>query len=147
MSIEGLKKIHVGRNVERIRELKGMKQETLASLLGVTQQAVSKIERSADIDESKLKKIAEALGTNPDSIKNFNNEAAINVLSNTLSDNAAIIIYNFNPIEKLLEMAEENKRLCNLLLAEKDKVIAMSEKASEQKDSIIEMYKKLNNAS
>jgi len=36
--------LHIGRKISRIRELRGMKQETLASELGISQQAVSKIE-------------------------------------------------------------------------------------------------------
>ncbi len=30
-------KKHIGRNISRIREMKGMKQETLAELLGISQ--------------------------------------------------------------------------------------------------------------
>jgi len=33
---------HIGRKISRIRELRGMKQETLAIELGVSQQTVSK---------------------------------------------------------------------------------------------------------
>ena len=36
---------HVGRNLQRIRVYLGMKQEALASDLGVSQQEISKIEK------------------------------------------------------------------------------------------------------
>lgn len=36
-------KKHIGRNISRIREMKGMKQETLAELLGISQQKMSVI--------------------------------------------------------------------------------------------------------
>jgi transcriptional regulator with XRE-family HTH domain len=42
--------LHIGRKISKIRELKGMKQETLALELGISQQAVSKMEQSADVD-------------------------------------------------------------------------------------------------
>ncbi|PHR87060.1 MAG: transcriptional regulator, partial [Leeuwenhoekiella sp.] len=32
---------HIGRKIARIRELRGMKQETLAEELGISQQSVS----------------------------------------------------------------------------------------------------------
>jgi len=49
--------LHIGRKISKIRELKGMKQETLASELGISQQAVSKIEQSADVDGEALEKL------------------------------------------------------------------------------------------
>lgn len=36
--------MHLGRKVGRMRELLGVKQETLAADLGISQQAVSKLE-------------------------------------------------------------------------------------------------------
>ena len=53
---------HIGRNISRIRELRGMKQEALAFAIGVTQQTVSNIEGSETIEEEKLDAIAEVLG-------------------------------------------------------------------------------------
>jgi len=40
-----------------------MKQEALAAELGISQQAVSKIEQSAELEDSALEKIATALGS------------------------------------------------------------------------------------
>lgn len=36
---------HIGRKIARIRELRGMKQETLAEKLGISQQSVSHLEQ------------------------------------------------------------------------------------------------------
>lgn len=41
---------HIGKNISRIREIKGMKQITLAELLGVSQQQVSIIENSESVE-------------------------------------------------------------------------------------------------
>ena len=53
---------HLGRKIERIRRLRGMTQTDLGELLGVTKQAISKMEQSEKIDDDKLKQVADALG-------------------------------------------------------------------------------------
>ena len=118
---------HIGRKISRIRELRGMKQEALAAELGISQQAVSKIEQSAEVEDSALEKIAVALGVPVEGIKKFNEEAVFNIIGNTVNnhDQAAFFNYypTFNPIDKLLELFEENKKLYQELLAsEKEKV-------------------------
>ncbi|GAE84243.1 hypothetical protein JCM10512_2574 [Bacteroides reticulotermitis JCM 10512] len=45
---------HVGRNLQKIRVYLGMKQEALATDLGVSQQEISKIEKQDEIDEGLL---------------------------------------------------------------------------------------------
>ena len=50
-------KLHLGRNIARIRELKGMKQEALAVELGVSQQAVSVLEQKETMDKEKLEEL------------------------------------------------------------------------------------------
>ena len=67
---------HVGRNLQRIRVYLGMKQEALASDLGVSQQEISKIEKQDEIEDGLLTKIAEVLGISTDVIKDFDVEIA-----------------------------------------------------------------------
>jgi len=111
---------HIGRKISRIRELRDMKQEALAQALGTNQQAISAIENSETIDEEKLKAIAEALGVSVEGIKNFSEEAVLNIIGNTLNDGSVINgnAYNcsFNPLDKVVELYER------LVQAEKDKV-------------------------
>ena len=71
---------HIGRKIGRMREVLGIKQEVVADKLGISQQAVSKIEPSEHVDEMMLGRVAEALGVNPEAIKNFNEEATINYI-------------------------------------------------------------------
>ena len=118
---------HIGRNISRIRELRGMKQEALANAIGVSQQSVSNIEGSEIVDEEKLQAIAEVLGVTADGIKNYSDEAVFNIIGNTVNnhDNASFFQYQptFNPLEKLIESYDENKKLYERLLqAEKDKI-------------------------
>ena len=117
---------HLGRKISKIRELRGMKQEALAMAIGVSQQTISHIENNAEVEEKVLTKIAEALGVSAEAVKNFNEEAVFNYFS-TYNDNSSGPITNnqctFNPLDKLIESYEENKRLYERLLqAEKDKV-------------------------
>ena len=120
---------HIGRKISRIRELRGMKQETLAEELGISQQAVSNIENSEQVDDVKLVEIAKALGVTKEGIENFSEEAILNIIGNTYHvDNSSAVNYGctFNPLDKLIDAYEENKKLYERLLqAEKDKVSYM----------------------
>jgi transcriptional regulator with XRE-family HTH domain len=113
--------LHIGRKISRIRELRGMKQEALAAELGISQQTVSKIEQSADVEDEALEKIAKILGVTPEAIKNFSEEAVFNYF-NSFSDNSinqgpigAHNICNFNPLDKVVELYER------LLQSEREK--------------------------
>jgi transcriptional regulator with XRE-family HTH domain len=107
---------HTGKKIERIRELRGMKQDTLAAALGISQQAVSKMESSEEIDEDRLSKVAEILGVTPDAIRNFSEDALFNNINNNFHDNSSLINYQFNPIDKIVELYER------LLKSEQEKV-------------------------
>ncbi len=121
---------HIGRKISRIRELRDMKQEALAQALGISQQTISAIENSDTIDDERLVDIAKALGVSVEALKNFSDEAAINYFNNFYDNSAKGQILNnscsnltFNPLEKLVEAYEENKKLYERLVqAEKDKV-------------------------
>ncbi|MDC6389204.1 helix-turn-helix transcriptional regulator [Maribacter sp. PR1] len=112
-------KNHIGRKIGRIRELRGMKQETLAEELGISQQAVSNIENSEMVDDAKLEEIASVLGVTKEGIENFSEEAVFNIINNTFKDNSSNnnnYLCTINPIEKIIELYER------LVKAEKDKV-------------------------
>jgi transcriptional regulator with XRE-family HTH domain len=111
--------IHIGRKISKLRELKGIKQETLAAELGISQQAVSKIEQSADVEEEALDKIAKVLGLTPDAIRAFSEDAVFNIIANTFTDNSQNnnnYLCTINPLEKIVELYER------LLASEREKV-------------------------
>ncbi|PTS89139.1 transcriptional regulator [Flavobacterium sp. HMWF030] len=115
---------HIGRNISRIRELRGMKQEALAIAIGVSQQSVSSIEASETVDDQKLVEVAKALGVSVEAIKSFSEEAMItyfNTFNDTdFSNSQGAFGHNhnctFNPLDKIVELYER------LVQAEKDKV-------------------------
>jgi transcriptional regulator with XRE-family HTH domain len=121
--MDEIKTIHEGHNVKRIREMLGIKQDALAIDLGLTQQAVSLLEQKETLDAPTLDKVAKALGVTPNIIKTFSEET-IAFQIQTMNDNSqAIYQYNFNPIDKLVELYEENKRLYERMLKEKDELL------------------------
>jgi len=116
------KTIHQGRNVKRFREMLGMKQEALAYELGEdwNQKKVSALEQKETIDDPLLQQIAALLKVPVEAIKNFDEEAAVNIIANTFSDESTAYSKNykcnFNPIDKIVELYEA------LVKSEKEKV-------------------------
>jgi transcriptional regulator with XRE-family HTH domain len=104
----------------------------LAEQLGITQQAVSKLEQSEQLEDATLERVSKALGVNAESIKNFTEETVINIISSTLHDNAGSYnsncTLNFNPVDKWLAALEENKKLYEALLQSEREKVAMLEK-------------------
>ncbi|RZK34390.1 MAG: XRE family transcriptional regulator [Pedobacter sp.] len=126
---EKTNRTHLGRKISRIRELRGMKQETLATELGVSQQAISKLEQSEEIEDSTLEKIANVLGVSAEAIKGFTEESIFNYFNN-FSDNSinqgpigSHNTCNFNPLDELIKALNANKELYErLLTSEREKV-------------------------
>ncbi len=130
-------KIHEGRNVKRFREMLGIKQDTLAFDLDMSQQAVSLIEQKETIDTALLQQISAALKIPVEAFQNFDEEAAVNIIANTF-DNGAIgyaraEVQNFNPIDKLVQLHEEKIALYERMLKEKDEMMAKLERLIEKR--------------
>lgn len=104
---------HLGRKVERVRRLRGMTQTELGDLLGITKQAVSKMEQSEKIEDERLDKIATALGVTVEGLKEFNEETVLyntnNFYENCGVKNAIGNNQTFNnfPLEQAIELFEK----------------------------------------
>jgi transcriptional regulator with XRE-family HTH domain len=96
--------MNIGQKIARLREIRGIKQADLARRLGVTQQALSKMENAESMDEKRLEKVAAALEVSPDVIRNFREEVIIN---NIYDQNNTIINYQFNPFEKIVALYDQ----------------------------------------
>ena len=128
-------KIHQGRNVKRFREMLGIKQEALALDLGNewNQKKISLLEQKEIIEDPLLKKISEVLKIPVEAFQNFDEEQAVNIISNTFSDfkdgASAINLHPiFNPIKEVLKLHEEKIELYERMLKEKDQMMARLEK-------------------
>jgi transcriptional regulator with XRE-family HTH domain len=117
-------KIHQGRNVKRFREMPGIKQEAFATELGDdwNQKKVSLLEQKETIEDDLLGQVAKALKVPVEAIKNFDEDAAVNIISTTFNshDNSTSVAYKssftFNPIDKIVELYDA------LVKSEKEKV-------------------------
>ena len=119
---------HLGSNIARIRGLRRLTQKEVADKLKITQPEYSRLENKEKIDDDPLEKIAQALEVPIEVIKNFKEDA---VFTNNIYDqNNSInqVYFQFNPIEKIVELYEQ-------VLKEKNEVI-------KSKDEVIEMFKK-----
>ncbi len=109
---------NIGRKIGRIRELRGIKQETLASELGVSQQSVSRMEQSDFLEDDVLEKIAKVLGVTADAIKNFSEEAVFNYFNNFHDNSSGDFRHHctFNTLDKIVELYDEKVALLERLL-------------------------------
>lgn len=116
----------------------GLKQEALALELGDdwSQKRVSLLESKEVLEPELLTQVAKVLKVPEEAIKNFDEQAAVTYF-NTFNDTSvnhgpfmgSFSTYNFNPIEKWLEVIEENKKLYERLLqSEREKIEILKNK-------------------
>ncbi|GEN77623.1 helix-turn-helix domain-containing protein [Chryseobacterium hagamense] len=126
-------KIHQGRNVKRFREMLGIKQEALAFDLGEdwNQKKISILEQKAVVEEALLQKISEVLKIPVEAFQNFDEEQAINIISNTFDNcqQPASVFYNstVNQLDQLIKLHEEKIALYERMLKEKDDMMVRLE--------------------
>lgn len=137
------KTIHQGRNVKRFREMMGIKQEALAELLGEgwSQKKISTIETREVIEPELLEELAHALKVPAEAIKNFDEDKAVyNIQNNYQGSNTganSVALNNnhctFNPLDEIKRLNDENRKLYEALLKEKDEKIALMQRMLEGK--------------
>ena len=110
------KAVHHGRNVKRFREMQGIKQETLAENLGVSQQTISRFEAQEILEDEMLDKMAKVLHVTVDAIKKCDDDNAVNIISNTFNEQSIAYQSNFNPINKIVTLYDEKMALYERLL-------------------------------
>jgi len=129
-------KIHQGRNVKRFREMLGIKQEALAFNLGEdwNQKKISLLEQKDVIEADMLKQISAALKIPVEAFQNFDEEQAVNIISNTFNIEKDAFIgnsrptFNINPIDELKKLHEEKIALYERMLKEKEEMMVRLEK-------------------
>ena len=135
-------KVHEGRNVKRFREMLGIKQDALAYELGEgwTQKKISQLEQKETIELPLLHEIANTLKIPVEAFQNFDEEQAINIISNTVNnnDNASgnsLFSYypTISPIEQIVKLHEEKIALYERMLKEKDEMMDRLEKLITKK--------------
>jgi transcriptional regulator with XRE-family HTH domain len=85
--------LNIGTKIKKLRELKNLTQEHMASVIGVTQSAYSRMELGeTEITYSKLARIADELGMKPEDVISFNESMVFNVMHNQTGN--GLIIQN-----------------------------------------------------
>ena len=111
--------------------MQGIKQEALAFDLGDewNQKKISLLEQKEIIEDPLLQKISEVLKIPVEAFQNFDEEQAVNIIASTFNDNATgVIVNNYNPIEKIIQLHEEKIALYERMLKEKDEMMVRWEK-------------------
>ncbi|QKJ28400.1 helix-turn-helix transcriptional regulator [Mucilaginibacter mali] len=131
-SVVNDKPLHIGKKIERVRKLRGLTQEDVAVGLGITKQAVSKIEQSENIEEDRLKQIADVLGVTLEGLKSFRDETVLftaNFYEGSSVTNSSINTRECtqinNPIEKIIELYE------SILKVEREKIDILMNKKND----------------
>ncbi|WP_447768532.1 helix-turn-helix domain-containing protein [Sphingobacterium faecium] len=121
-----------GHKVERVRKLRGWTQSELGQKLGISKQAVSKLEQSENIGDDKLNEIALALEVTFEGLRDFSEEKVLYNTNNfyencgvTATNIAANVENIHNPLKETMEMFERQLEKARLSLLEviKDKII------------------------
>lgn len=92
------------------------------------------MEQEETIDQEMMERISAILNVPVEAIRNFDERGTINIISNTFNDDSfshnVLSPYNctFNPLDKLMEAIEENKRLYEKLLESEREKVAMLER-------------------
>ncbi|TLV01409.1 helix-turn-helix domain-containing protein [Dyadobacter luticola] len=128
-------KIHEGRNLKRFRELLSLKQEALAFELGEdwNQQKISLLEQREKIDSDILEQVAAILKIPAEAIRNFDEDQAINIITNTFNDSPFGNSTNYgpvhsNPVDKIMQLHEEKIALYERMLKKKDEMMGRLER-------------------
>jgi len=118
----------------------GIKQDALAADLGDdwNQQKISLLEQKQTIDAALLQQISAALKIPAEAIQNFDEENAVNIISNTFNEGSFVNTghtptFNVNPIEKWMEALEEIRRLNAELQKVKDEQIKLLQQLLDKK--------------
>jgi transcriptional regulator with XRE-family HTH domain len=133
------KTIHHGRNIKRFREMLGIKQEGLPYQLGDdwNQKKISALEQKEVVDDALLQQVATLLKVPAEAIKNFDEEAAVQIISNTFNDSSILNGINYNPtfnaVDKWVDALEQNKKLYERLLQTEREKVELLQKALDGK--------------
>lgn len=128
-------KVHEGRNLKRFREMLGIKQDVIAFELGDdwNQQKISLLEQKEKIDADILEQVAAILKIPAEAIRNFDEDQAVNIITNTFNSEAYYVgnpqaTFNVNPIEEIRKLHYEKIELYERMLSEKDEMVGRLER-------------------
>ncbi len=130
-----VKNTHHGHAIKRFRRTLGIKQETLASEMGLSQALISTYEQRKVLNDEVIEHFAKALNVDPNLIKELEEDPVTVIIENNNIDNNSGSAYNYvagdsvinNPIDKIAELFER-------LLEKEQEKIKLLEKFLKDKE-------------
>lgn len=125
--------------MKRFREMLGIKQEALAFELGEdwNQKKISMLDQRESIELPLLQEVSRVLKIPIEAFQNFDEEQAINIISNTFNDSSTLNAINhnptFHPVDQILKLHEEKIALYERMLKEKEEMMERLERIIHQK--------------
>ena len=85
----------IGQKIKKLRELKNLTQDYMATQLGLTQSAYSKMENGeVDIPYSRIEDIAKIFTLKPEDIITFNENIVFNFINNQNANSNGFVVNN-----------------------------------------------------
>ena len=130
-----VKNTHHGHAIKRFRRTLGIKQETLASEMGLSQALISTYEQRKVLNDDVIEHFAKALNVAPKLIKELEEDPVTVIIENnsieTNHGKGYVAIDNstnhYNPVEKIVE-------LCEKLLEREQETVKLLEKLLKDKE-------------
>jgi|SRR5690606_8182653 transcriptional regulator with XRE-family HTH domain len=118
-----IKNTHHGDAVRRVRRSLGIKQETLAKMMGITQARVSNFEQKKILDDKVIEKFANALKVSPSLLKELSEDPVNSIIKSNVADKVDKYgsFYDRNnqfrdPLDRLIEISYEETALQERLI-------------------------------
>lgn len=116
--------MEISEKIKKVRELRNLTQEHVATQLGMTQAGYSKIENGqTDITYTKIKEIAKVLDVSPEDLIAFDSQKYFNSFNNVRGNNNGSVIINMSS-DEIKKLYEDKIDLLNKLLFNTNKELS-----------------------
>ncbi|WP_418893468.1 helix-turn-helix domain-containing protein [Limibacterium fermenti] len=143
-----VKNTHHGHAIKRFRRTLGIKQETLASEMGLSQALISTYEQRKVLNDDVIEHFAKALNVAPELIKELEEDPVTFIIENNTFEKGSVgnIAYandnfenfgnTYNPVEHILELNKEKTALYERILELEKEKNALLEKLLKDKERV-----------
>ena len=135
-----IKNTHHGHAIKRFRHTLGIKQEALASEMGLSQALISTYEQRKVLNDDVIERFAKALNVAPELIKDLEEDPVTVIIENNTfekgNNNVGYVTDNTitnDPIEQILELNKEKTALYERMLELEKEKSALLEKLLEDR--------------
>ncbi|SEN40301.1 hypothetical protein SAMN05216436_115133 [bacterium A37T11] len=137
-------KPHYGRRIALLRNIHKLSQGQLGDRTGYKQQDISEFESKQELPDEILEILAKGLDTSVTYIKEMDENGvgtSVFYVQDQGHGNGNFNTNNFNPVDKILELVEENKKLYERLLAAEKALLAAEKEKADMQQQVIALQK------